>query len=525
MSRWSHKRKNNKVKNFMDGVSYKINPLDTLRIVASSSIFGEPSYYRDNGFKQSYLADEIGFLAGLVKSNSSTVEIFTKAVIKSLDYNFGETLKLAVRLRKEFNMRLNPAVIFVEAACHSCRQKFTEENPMAMAEAADDILIRPDDMKNMLDYYIHINHSKKNLPNVVKRAWARKLRSLNAYTAEKYKSKYLIDLVRLSHPKPTEVLKELMEKGSVEVKREDMTWEKLRSQGKSWKEILHTINIPHMALLRNLRGIFSEVDSRKTVVEVTEKLKAGVARGRQFPFRYYTAFNVISKADIRNKGLVSDALEECIDLAMANFPKLNGKVMCLSDNSGSAWGSLNSEYGSVKVADIGNLSSVMTAVNCDEGYVGVFGDRLKICPISKNKGVLDQHKLVNKTGRSVGMGTENGIWLFFDEAIRNNEKYDHIFIYSDMQAGHGGLFGENPKMYKQYIHKKGGAYIDVLKLVEKYRETVNSKVNIFSVQTAGYNNSVIPENLYRTAILSGWTGKEVLYAAEMNKFWDEKERG
>ena len=35
------------VTNFMGGNSYTLNPLDTLRIVAASSIFGEPQYYRD----------------------------------------------------------------------------------------------------------------------------------------------------------------------------------------------------------------------------------------------------------------------------------------------------------------------------------------------------------------------------------------------------------------------------------------------------------------------------------------------
>ena len=35
------------VENFMGGNSYKLNPLQTLKIVAASSIFGEPQYYRD----------------------------------------------------------------------------------------------------------------------------------------------------------------------------------------------------------------------------------------------------------------------------------------------------------------------------------------------------------------------------------------------------------------------------------------------------------------------------------------------
>ena len=32
------------VTNFMGGDSYKVNPLDTLKLIAASSIFGEPSY-------------------------------------------------------------------------------------------------------------------------------------------------------------------------------------------------------------------------------------------------------------------------------------------------------------------------------------------------------------------------------------------------------------------------------------------------------------------------------------------------
>jgi len=44
------------VTNFMGGTSYTLNPLDTLRIVAASSIFGEPSYYRGSHDKPSNLS-------------------------------------------------------------------------------------------------------------------------------------------------------------------------------------------------------------------------------------------------------------------------------------------------------------------------------------------------------------------------------------------------------------------------------------------------------------------------------------
>ena len=48
--------------------------------------------------------------------------------------------------------------------------------------------------------------------------------------------------------------------------------------------------------------------------------------------------------------------------------------------------------------------------------------------------------------------------------------------------------------------------------------TDNPKLNVFSVQVAGYDNSVTPENIYRGAILSGWTGKEVLFAQKIINF-------
>jgi hypothetical protein len=205
------------------------------------------------------------------------------------------------------------------------------------------------------------------------------------------------------------------------------------------------------------------------------------------------------------------------------MPKIPGKVACLSDNSGSAWGTFNSEYGSVTVAEIANLSSIITAQASDEGYVGVFGDRLSLESVSKRNGLLTQLAETSTRGRNQGGGTENGIWLFWDDAIKNKKHYDTVFIYSDMQAGHGNLYGVNSREYRDYVHKNGGSYIDVLALVRKYRDTVNPKVNVFTVQVAGYNNNVLPENLYRGAILAGWTGKEPAYAKAIIDAWDQAE--
>ena len=123
------------------------------------------------------------------------------------------------------------------------------------------------------------------------------------------------------------------------------------------------------------------------------------------------------------------------------------------------------------------------------------------------------------------MSTENGVWLFFKQAIENKEHWDNIIIYSDMQAGHGGLYGT--QTCKKEYAKKGfschGNYIDVTKLVQEYRK-INPKVNVYCIQTAGYNNVLVPEYGYRTNIFYGWTGKELNFINTMNDFWDKKEQ-
>ena len=65
--------------------------------------------------------------------------------------------------------------------------------------------------------------------------------------------------------------------------------------------------------------------------------------------------------------------------------------------------------------------------------------------------------------------------------------------------------------------------INVFKLIQDYRKKVNPKVNVFSVQTAGYDNVLVPEYAYRTNIMYGWTGNEAVFAKAMIDQWNEIE--
>jgi hypothetical protein len=521
------------VENFMGGNSYTLSPLDTLKIIAASSIFAEPQYYRDGedskkkiddySWNEKEDASHYSIFADLFKETKSATEIFTLAIDSALDADFKGTLDLALELRTVYMMRLNPSVIWMRASIHSKRAEFNQKNPSYMKEVGKKISIRPDDVTNQFEYYAFVNGSKQGLSSLVKRTWAETLEGFSRYQLNKYKGKRLIDLVRISHAH-SEDITELVKTGTIKVEESEKTWEILKSEGKSWIEILDTIKMPHMALLRNLRGIFTVVDDKEVLNKVLEQLKAGVPSGKQFPFRYYSAYNMIKKESEMNfQTQIMDALEECIDIAVTNTPKLTGKVMSLCDNSGSAWGACPSEYGTVTVAEIANLSALITGANAEEGHIGVFGDKLHTRGVSKRNGILSQLKESNEIGHGIGQSTENGIWLFWDKAIKEGEHWDTVFIYSDMQAGTGGLYGESTKEYSDYVWQ-GGRHIDVLKLVQEYRRRVNPKVNVFSVQVAGYDNSVLPASLYRGAILSGWTGRESQYAQAIIETWNEIEK-
>lgn len=524
------------VKNFMNGDSYTCDPLTTLKLVTASSIYGEPSYYRNSGMKgkdgvyrQDALVNKYSVFPLWMKGKTTT-QIMEQAIDEALSYDFEATLNWAVTLRNDFYMRLNPQVIMVRASQHPGRKDFTEKNPGKFDEINQKVMFRADDPLSQLSYYIFKNGGKANMPSILKRSIATKLSKLTPYEVAKYKNADMgiQNAVFLTHAFSAPI-DELVKTGTVAVDEAQKTWENLRSEGKSWKEIFNTVNMGHMALLRNLRGVFTEVDDLDFCKKYLDRLKKGVEKGKQFPFRYWSAYQAVSsKNDVHHKSVILDALEECMDISMNNLPEIKGKTAVLSDNSGSAWVYIPSEYGTVTIAEIDNLSATIMACRSDEGVIIPFGDKISPIPASKRNGILSQVKEVNKQGHNVGMGTECGVWTFLDDAITNNVWYDNIIIFSDMQAGHGGLCGYDGNIRKKgfAIAKKGWGstdYINVMDLINAYRNKVNPKVNVMCVQTAGYNNVVVPENIYRGVISYGWTGKEAILLDKVTKIWDETE--
>lgn len=514
-------------KNFMNGDSWDISdPFLKLRMVAASSFFGEPKYYNEDGSinsnilkdsdisDYSFIIDSLGNPIFKPQDKCEVKKQFEKLIDDCLNKDIEKTLQLAVSLRNDDLIRSTPQVILVRAAMHK-----NSKGTGLVKKYANQICKRGDEPSAVISYLISTYGKNTPIPNSIKKSLKEILESFNDYEISKYKMENNFvktrDVVNLVHAYSPSIDK--LMKGHA---KQEKTWNSIVSNANKqeknnteiWTDALK--GMPHMALLRNLRNLIeNKVDENLYL----DKLLKGVEGGKQLPFRYYSAYKFIKNIA---SSKVLDMLEECLEISFKNAPHFEGKTMVLSDNSGSAWGSLTSDLGTMHVAEIGNLMAVMTAKMSDDGEIGIFGDNLDIIPVRKKQSIFDLLDKCSKSGKNIGGGTENGIWLFFDKALKNKEHYDNIFVYSDMQAGHGGLYGESPNEYKNY-KVNGTQYINVPKLINEYRKTVNPNVMVYLIQTAGYKDVLIPEYFDKTFILGGWSANIPLFAAKMSEIYNK----
>jgi len=508
--------------NAVGGIAHDIiDPILRLRIAASSCFFGEPMYYSP-GEKQSNRQSQIDFTylrrtLGDIMDDSyfekglSSTEMMERAIDSALAFDPEKTLLEAVRLRNEDHIRVTPQVMLVRAAHHE-RTKGTD----LVRKYGRSIVSRADEPAVGLAYHFFRYGKQAPIPNSLKGVWKNALEGYSEYEVAKHRLGHngvkLVDVVNLVHPKG-EVIGKLC-RG--ELSNKDRTWEAIisaeGSNKRSWEKAFNVMG--HMALLRNLRNLLKNGLDKDVVAE---KLVKGAAGGRQLPFRYYSAFLELSKS---HSGVLDAALEEALKLSIGGLPRFPGKLIALSDNSGSATGTFTSSMGTMCIATIANLTSIIAARCADEGYIGVFGDHLHVEEVEKERPIFEYLHAICSLGDAQGGNTENGIWLFWDQAIQNKEHWDTVFIFSDMQAGHGGLYGYSvPEDYLWHKHASNSdsyyEYIDVPHLIKKYRAEVNPNVNVFMVQVAGYQNTIIPEFYDRTYILGGWGDGILKFAHRM----------
>jgi hypothetical protein len=507
--------------NWMGGKSFDIrDPILRLRIAASSCFFGEGMYYHRDAKDtrnlkvvppQKLNQSDIEYLREVLDArdlrewrSKSPKEMMESAIDEALKKDVYETLREAIRLRTEDNIRVTPQVILVRAA-------HLDKGTGYVRDLAPGIIQRADEPAIGLAYHFEEFGKDTPIPNSLKKAWRDALEKSPArYLAKnQLNGRYVStkDVIRLVHPKSKEVSSFM----NGEVTNEDNTWEaivsKYGSYRESWTKAIEVM--PHMAMLRNLRNLIEhDVEPSLWI----DKLIRGVPGGRQLPFRYLSAYDAIKSIAPPS---VLDAVETCLEVALENVPQFPGKVMSLCDNSGSAMKTMTSSMGTMQISRIANLTGVITGKVSDNGYIGIFGDKLAVAPVRKKSSIFDQVNEADIQSRTIGQSTENGIWLFWRDAIEKEQHWDHVFVYSDMQAGHGGLYGLRPDEYRDYIWQGSMKNIDVAKLINTYRRKVNPNVNVFLCQMAGYQDTIVPEWYNRVFILGGWSAGILNFAHKM----------
>jgi len=509
--------------NHMGGVSYDIkNPIMQLRIVSSSCFFGEPMYYHDYEAKTKDVSNKRAVPFRHAKYLDSVLQpalsypnhhslspsaLIETAIDTALAFDPEATLKEAVRLRNEENMRTTPQVIMVRAANHQ-----SVRGTGLIKQYAQEIMLRTDEAAVQLAYQIQV--FGRPIPNALKKAWKAFLETRSEYDLAKYRMESrqfkLVDVINMVHAYSPSI--NLLVKGELKLSEAE-TWESIvsakGSNKQSWEKAIDVMG--HMALLRNLCNFHkNEVDPELYLGKLIETAKTG----KQLPFRYYSAYRKLKEEAVSGK--ILDAVEECMELALGELPQFKGKTMSLCDNSGSAQNATTSQMGTMTAAAIANLTAVITGKISEDGYIGVFGDKLEVSSIRKKASIFDQVNAAGKAAIDIGASTENGIWLFFDNAIRNKEHWDNIFVYSDMQAGHGELYGCAPGDYANY-NWNNTHYIDVAKLISTYRKQVNPDVKVYLVQIAGQQDTLVPEFYDKTYILGGWGDGLLRFAHEMSQ--------
>ena len=455
-------------KNFMGEDAYVLPDKEALTSMVMTTFLTDAYYVTENQLTQ------------------NIVELSQKC-----GYEF--TAKLALYARTKGNLR---SVSHLLAAL-VCKDS---THPSWLKSFYEHIVLRPDDISEILSCYgklrgFDLKHIKQ-IPNAMKRGFSTVLSNLSPYQIDKYKMNgkavSLVDIVNLLHPTPTDKNREayrrlmhgesldgtydakILEKEMAETgKNASNEQELVLAKHDAIKSVLEK-GMPIMNLLRNLRNIMLYAPDLvdEAIKQLTNHDK--IVNSKLLPFRFMSAYDVVDKMELSDyyvsetpdteirfeseiarmdanrlasiKAKALKAIEDAMSIACENVPDLEGNCAILIDHSGSVrgdWGgdSRVSPWSNVRTAHIGNLFGSIVAFKQKDVYIGMFGDKLVSPKIDRSMGLLEFNKMTYDKGDACGGATENGLYEFLKNVIKEKKHIDNFIVFSDMEIGDGGEGG------------------------------------------------------------------------------------
>jgi len=491
------------------------SPVRTEQVPSVRTHEGAPGYARDAKSELFLLAvsnmvGEDTFYERANKRDERFRELVHKVAVEDVEWLAG----FLPWLRNEANLRSAPIVAALEAVAARLAAGLSGGNRRLVAS----VLQRADEPGEALAYWM-ANHGRA-VPKPVKRGIADAVRRLyNERSLLKYDSDArafrFADVIELTHPAPApdkpwqgdlfayaldrrherekpipRSLRMLQERAELmalpvaerraaladvnRLARAGITWEALAGwlQGpldaEAWSAVIPSMG--YMALLRNLRnfdqaGIPDEVAER-VVAKLTDP--GEVARSRQLPFRFYTAYRNAPSLRWGN------ALERALQLATRNIPALEGRTLVLIDTSGSMAAATLSRRSAVRPVDAAALFGFALAHRGAQVEVYGFADGVFPHPVQRGGSVLKQ---VEEFGRRIG---EVGYGTQIAEALRRTYRgHDRVVVFTDMQT---------------MVDRKG-----------EVTDAVPAHVPLYGFNLVGYAPAMMPTGLRNRHELGGFS--------------------
>jgi len=318
--------------------------------------------------------------------------------------------------------------------------------------------------KDVVDNAAFLFTLKGNFTKKFKKDISKVVTNFDEYQMSKYKNYNangwrLVDVINLTHPKPTEAINKLI-KG--ELKKPE-TWEHLISnlpQGKTrkdvWEDLIKNNKLGALALLKNLRNMIKDNVDEKLLIDYIYQKDFGLI----FPFQIINGYKEIY--NYNNK--IAKVL---ISKLYSPNPILGGKTLIILDVSGSM-GSFNlmahytdnmaSKALGVFFSIVNNTIDkdiVLTAGSDSEGkHKSMFiNEKLVKKPLNFSK--LINNDVRNKIGYG-GIFTKQCLKWVEDE--KGKSVYDRIVIISDSQDC--DRYDRGDKLPTSLLKKGGKIYVN-----------------------------------------------------------------
>ncbi|MDX2306154.1 MAG: TROVE domain-containing protein [Microscillaceae bacterium] len=487
-------KKSSKIKNYEGADAFALDPKLALYTLVVTSALNNKFYEKTS--------DQIQRLRDLIAKN---------------DPHF--VAKLAVYSREKMYLRSIPLVLTVELA------KIHNGDDL-LSRLVNRVIQRADEITELLAYYQLANEriSIKKLNKLSKqlqRGLALAFNKFDAYQFAKYNRQTevkLKDALFLVHPKAKDENQQQIFNQIVNDSLEiPYTWEvELSALGQQkfdsaneqktaikakWEELISSGKLGYMALLRNLRNILQADVDRKFLNVVVQRLGNAreVARSKQLPFRFLSAFRELQTVKSTATSLILNALEKAIQASAHNLQGFDEKtrILIACDTSGSMCTPI-SPRSTVQYYDIGLVLGMLLQSRSKSVMTGIFGDTWKVINLPQAQILSNVDKLRNRMGE-VGYST-NG-YLVIRDLVRRKVVMDKVMIFTDMQLWDSR--GNQNSLASEW---------------QEYRQ-IAPKAKLYIFDLAGYGQAPLNLKGDHVYLIAGWSEKifEVLDAIEKGK--------